>query len=92
MGRSLFQWAVVRAAVTLVGLVGGVTFPPAPGFSLRLALLMGILAFVDRTRRRERILLANLGVPTATVVAGAVVVALCAELLVAALLTLVPVR
>lgn len=77
--RFLVLWLCVRGLLSLAGAVAGVPLWPSVGVSIRLAVVLSAMVFVDVRRRGERILFANLGVGTPTVLAGAFTVALALE-------------
>ena len=78
--RFLTLWLLLRGAVGLLSLLGGIDLWPSFGVSLRLALVLAAVAVVDVRRRGERILLANLGLGMPTVVAGAMATGIGAEI------------
>ena len=77
--RFLVLWLCARGLLILAGALAGVPLWPSVGLSVRLAAVLSAIAFVDMRRRGERILFANLGVGSSTVLAGAFAVALAAE-------------
>jgi len=77
--RFAALWLGLRAVASLASLMVGVSLAPSPSVSLRLALLVALVAYIDLRRRGDRILLADLAVGTRSTVTGAFCVGLFAE-------------
>ena len=79
LARYAVLWVLLRSLASLALLVAGGSLGPSPGFSLRFAVLLAVVAYVDLRRRGERILWANLGVGLSPLLVGAFCVGLFAE-------------
>jgi hypothetical protein len=75
MGRTILVWALLK--LVFATQLGSWVFPPP--VSMWLALAVGALIFFDSRVFRDRVFLANLGIPRRTLVVIAVVVAVVLE-------------
>jgi len=77
--RFAALWLGLRVLASLASLMVGVSLAPSASVSLRFALLVALVAYIDLRRRGDRILLADLAVGTRSTVTGAFCVGLFAE-------------
>jgi hypothetical protein len=75
MGRTVLVWALLK--VIFASQLGSWVFPVP--VSMWLALAVGALIFIDLRVFRDRVFLANLGIPRRTLVVIAIAVAMVLE-------------
>ena len=90
LGRGIVIWGSARASLALAGWLMSARTEPlsiaiTPAAAVWITLLVGVLGAIEIRRRREHLLLANLGIMQATLTVIAAVPALIGEVAVALL-------